>query len=97
MGDLRGRGLFQALELVADRASKRPFAPEHRLHARIRAEALERGLMVYAMGGTVDGQRGDHILLAPPYIVTQADLVVIVERLAAALEAALARTDLAAA
>jgi adenosylmethionine-8-amino-7-oxononanoate aminotransferase len=97
VGDIRGRGLFQALELVADRASKRPFAPERRLHARVRAEALARGLMIYAMGGTIDGQRGDHLVLAPPYIVTETDLEVIVERLAAALDAALARTDQAAA
>jgi hypothetical protein len=97
VGDVRGRGLFQALELVADRASKRPFAPERRLHARIKSEALARGLMVYAMGGTIDGQRGDHILLAPPFIVTDADLEVIVDRLAAALDAALATVDLAAA
>ena len=97
VGDVRGRGLFQALELVGDRASKRPFAPERRLHARVRAEVLERGLMVYAMGGTIDGQRGDHILLAPPVIVTEAELETIVERLAAALEAGLARTDLEAA
>jgi adenosylmethionine-8-amino-7-oxononanoate aminotransferase len=53
--------------------------------------------MVYAIGGTIDGERGDHVLLAPPYIVTEADLEAIVERLAAALDAALARTDLAAA
>ena len=64
VGDIRGRGLLQALELVADRASKRPFAPDLRLHARVRAEALARGLMIYAMGGTIDGQRGDHILRA---------------------------------
>jgi adenosylmethionine-8-amino-7-oxononanoate aminotransferase len=97
VGDIRGRGLFQALELVADRASKRPFAPERRLHARVRAEALARGLMIYAMGGTIDGQRGDHLVLAPPYIVTKAELEVIVERLAAALDAALAGADQAAA
>ena len=97
VGDIRGRGLLQALELVADRASKRPFAPDLRLHARVRAEALARGLMIYAMGGTIDGQRGDHILLAPPFIVTDADLEMIVDRLAAALDAALARTDQAAA
>jgi adenosylmethionine-8-amino-7-oxononanoate aminotransferase len=97
VGDVRGRGLFLALELVADRTSKRPFPPERRLHARVRSEALARGLMVYAMGGTIDGQRGDHIVLAPPYIVTEADLELIVERLAAALDAALARTDQAAA
>ena len=97
VGDIRGRGLFQALELVADRASKRPFPPERRLHARVKAAALERGLMVYAMGGTIDGQRGDHIVLAPPYIVTDADLEAIIERLGAALDAALAHTDQAAA
>jgi adenosylmethionine-8-amino-7-oxononanoate aminotransferase len=97
VGDTRGRGLLQALELVADRASKRPFAPDLRLHARVRAEALARGLMIYAMGGTIDGQRGDHILLAPPFIVTDADLEMIVDRLAAALDAALARPDQAAA
>ena len=62
-----------------------------------KAEALARGLMIYAMGGTIDGQRGDHILLAPPFIVTDADLEMIVDRLAAALDAALARPDQAAA
>jgi adenosylmethionine-8-amino-7-oxononanoate aminotransferase len=97
VGDIRGRGLLQALELVADRASQRPFAPDLRLHARVRAEALARGLMIYARSGTIDGQRGDHILLAPPFIVTDADLEMIVDRLAAALDAALARTDQAAA
>ena len=97
VGEVRGRGLFQALELVADRGSKRPFPPERRLHARVRSEALARGLMVYAMGGTIDGQWGDHVLLAPPYIVTDADLEVIVDRLAAALDAALARAGQAAA
>jgi hypothetical protein len=97
VGDVRGRGLFLGLELVADRASKRPFAPARRLHARIKSEALARGLMVYAMGGTIDGQRGDHILLAPPFIVTDAALETIVERLAAAIDAALATVDQAAA
>ena len=67
------------------------------IRGRGRAEALARGLMVYAMGGTIDGQRGDHIVLAPPFIVTGADLEVIVDRLAAALDAALARPDQAAA
>jgi hypothetical protein len=97
VGDVRGRGLFLGLELVADRASKRPFAPARRLHARIKSEALARGLMVYAMGGTIDGQRGDHILLAPPFIVTDAALETIVERLAAAIDAALATVAQAAA
>ena len=90
VGDLRGRGLFRAIELVADRATKAPFDPALKLHARIRREAMARGLMVYPMGGTLDGRQGDHVLLAPPFIVGDADLDRIVERLQAALAAALA-------
>ena len=89
MGDIRGRGLFQAIELVADRDTKAPFAPARKLHARIKAEAMARGLMVYPMGGTIDGVQGDHVLLAPPFIVTPEDLDQIVGRLAKAVEAAL--------
>jgi adenosylmethionine-8-amino-7-oxononanoate aminotransferase len=89
VGDIRGRGLFMALELVRDRATKVPFAPERKLHAAVKAQAMARGLMVYPMGGTIDGQHGDHILLAPPFIATAADLAEIVSRLADALEAAL--------
>ncbi|HEY0855773.1 MAG TPA: aspartate aminotransferase family protein [Albitalea sp.] len=92
VGDLRGRGLFRGIELVADRASKAPFDPALRLHARITAQAMARGLMVYPMGGTIDGQRGDHVLLAPPFIVSDSDLDAIVERLAAAIDAALTET-----
>lgn len=90
VGDIRGRGLFQAIELVADRNNKLPFEPRLRLNARIRDQAMARGLMVYAMGGTIDGKRGDHILLAPPFIVHDNDLDTIVARLADALDAALA-------
>ena len=90
VGDLRGRGLFRAVELVADRATKAPFAPELKLHARIKREAMARGLMVYPMGGTVDGRNGDHVLLAPPFIVDAADIDAIVARLGGAIEAALA-------
>jgi hypothetical protein len=97
VGDIRGRGLLQGLELVADRVTKRPFPPERRLHARIRSEAMARGLMCYPNAGTIDGVRGDHVLLAPPYIVTDAELELIVERLAAAIDAALATADQAAA
>jgi adenosylmethionine-8-amino-7-oxononanoate aminotransferase len=90
IGDIRGRGLFWALELVSDRVSKQPFDPAAKLHARVKREAMERGLMVYPMGGTVDGIKGDHILLAPPFIVEAAQVDAIVERLGAALKAALA-------
>jgi adenosylmethionine-8-amino-7-oxononanoate aminotransferase len=90
VGDVRGRGLFQAVELVADRASKEPFAPEHKLHARVKAEAMTHGLMVYPMGGTADGVRGDHVLLAPPFIVDTKVVDAIVERLGDAIDAATA-------
>jgi adenosylmethionine-8-amino-7-oxononanoate aminotransferase len=90
VGDIRGRGLFVGVELVADRATKAPFDPAQRLHARAKAEAFARGLLVYPQGGTVDGRRGDHILLAPPFIATSADVEEIVARLQPALEAALA-------
>ncbi len=88
VGDIRGRGLFQAIELVQDRATKTPFDPARRLHARIKAEAMARGLMVYPMGGTIDGVHGDHVLLAPPFIASDADLDTIVDRLAQAVHAA---------
>jgi adenosylmethionine-8-amino-7-oxononanoate aminotransferase len=89
VGDIRGRGLFMAIELVQDRATKAPFAPERKLHAAVKAQAMQRGLMVFPMGGTIDGQCGDHVLLAPPYIATEADLAEIVTRLAEAVDAAL--------
>jgi adenosylmethionine-8-amino-7-oxononanoate aminotransferase len=90
IGDIRGRGLFQAIELVADRDTKAPFDPARKLHARIKAEAMARGLMVYPMGGTIDGVQGDHVLLAPPFIVRETDLAEITGRLAEAVDAALA-------
>ena len=90
VGDIRGRGLFWALELVSDRASKRPFDPALKVHARVKREAMARGLMVYPMGGTIDGVKGDHVLMAPPFIVQAAEVDAIVERLGSSLEAALA-------
>jgi adenosylmethionine-8-amino-7-oxononanoate aminotransferase len=90
VGDIRGRGLFWALELVSDRASKRPLDPATKAHALIKREAMARGLMVYPMGGTVDGVNGDHVLLAPPFIVEASQVDLIVERLGDALDAALA-------
>jgi adenosylmethionine-8-amino-7-oxononanoate aminotransferase len=89
VGDIRGRGLLIGLELVADRDSKAPFDPARRLHAVIKDEAMARGLMVYPMGGTIDGRHGDHILLAPPFIATEAELAEITSRLADTLHATL--------
>ncbi len=86
VGDIRGRGLLRAVELVEDRATKRPFDPALKLHAKVKAAGMERGLMTYPMGGTIDGVHGDHVLLAPPFIATEAQLDTIVERLAAAIE-----------
>lgn len=90
VGDIRGRGLFQAIEFVEDRSAKRPFDPAKKLHVRVKAEAMARGLIVYPMGGTIDGKRGDHVLLAPPFIVTPADIDTIVERLGDAVDSAIA-------
>ncbi|KQV90863.1 hypothetical protein ASD15_02015 [Massilia sp. Root351] len=90
VGDIRGRGLFWALELVQERESKEPFAPAARMHAAVKEAAMGRGLMVYPMGGTIDGERGDHVLLAPPFIATEAELAEIVGRLQEALARALA-------
>jgi adenosylmethionine-8-amino-7-oxononanoate aminotransferase len=89
VGDIRGRGLFMALEFVRDRASKTPFAPAKKLHAALKNEAMARGLMVYPMGGTIDGQNGDHVLLAPPFIASEGDLGEIVSRLREAVDAAI--------
>lgn len=94
VGDIRGRGLFWGLEFVRDRASKRWFDPSLRLHARLKAAAMAEGLMVYPMGGTVDGRSGDHVLLAPPFIATDAELGSIVERLGLALDKVLSDVNL---
>ena len=89
VGDIRGRGLFWALEFVTDRGTKQPFDPALKLNERVKAEGLARGLAAYPMGGTIDGQNGDHIILAPPYTVTEADIDTIVARLGDAADAAL--------
>lgn len=91
VGDVRGRGLFWGLEFVRDRETKEPFDPALRLHARLKSHALERGLMCYPMGGTLDGRRGDHVLLAPPFIMEAGHADEIAEILAAALEYTLAQ------
>jgi adenosylmethionine-8-amino-7-oxononanoate aminotransferase len=89
VGDIRGRGLFWALELVQDRATKRPFDPGRRLHARIKQAALDAGLLCYPMGGTLDGVQGDHVLLAPPFIIEPPQIGEILDKLERALRAAL--------
>ncbi|WP_338402853.1 aminotransferase class III-fold pyridoxal phosphate-dependent enzyme [Xanthomonas euvesicatoria] len=86
VGDIRGRGLFRGIELVSDRASKAPFDPSAKLHARVKKAAMNLGLMCYPMGGTVDGQKGDHILLAPPFIIDAQHIDEIVDKLALAID-----------
>ena len=90
VGDIRGRGLFRGLELVADRASKAPFDPALQVHARIKQEAMAHGLICYPGGGTIDGKRGNHILLAPPFIISQDQVEELVDKLGASVDAALA-------
>jgi len=89
IGDIRGRGLFQAIELVEDRATRKPFDPALKLHQKIKAAAFEGGLGCYPSGGTADGKNGDHVLLAPPYICTPQDIDMIVERLGSAVDSVL--------
>ncbi len=88
VGDIRGRGLFWAIEFVTDRATKQVFDPALKMNERVKREAIKRGLSGYPMGGTIDGKQGDHFILAPPYIVTSADIDTIVERLGDAVDAA---------
>jgi len=89
VGDIRGRGLFWSLELVRDRETKAPFDPALGVHARIKDEAMLRGLTCYPMPGCVDGRSGDHVLLAPPFIITESQLDELVDKLAPAIDAAI--------
>ena len=86
VGEIRGRGLFWALELVEERAAKRPFEAQRGISAMLKLQALENGLMCYPMAGTLDGVSGDHVVLAPPYIVTEAQLDEMVDKLGRAIE-----------
>ena len=90
VGDIRGRGLFWSLELVLDRETKAPFDPALSVHARVKREAMLRGLTCYPMPGCVDGRRGDHVLLAPPFVITESQLDELVDKLAPAIDAAIA-------
>jgi adenosylmethionine-8-amino-7-oxononanoate aminotransferase len=89
VGDIRGRGLFQAIELVEDRATRKPFDRSLKLHQLIKQAAFENGLACYPSGGTMDGQSGDHVLLAPPYIATPDEIDMIVDRLGTAVDNAI--------
>jgi adenosylmethionine-8-amino-7-oxononanoate aminotransferase len=90
VGDIRGRGLFIGIEFVRDRDAKMPFDPAEKLHMRVKQAAMERGLLLYPMGGTLDGRHGDHVLLAPPFIMEDGMMEEIAVGTAAAIDAALA-------
>jgi adenosylmethionine-8-amino-7-oxononanoate aminotransferase len=90
IGDIRGRGLFLGMEFVADRASKTPFDPAEARHRAFKAASFEAGLICYPMGGTIDGRRGDHVLLAPPFIISDGQIDEICDKLAMAVQSALA-------
>ena len=85
IGDIRGRGMFRGLEIVADRATKEPMDPAKAINKKLKAAAFEAGLVCYPMGGTIDGQRGDHILLAPPFIITDDQIGELVDKLGTAI------------
>jgi adenosylmethionine-8-amino-7-oxononanoate aminotransferase len=93
VGDIRGRGLFRGLELVADRASKEPFDPALRLAAAVKRCGMAHGLMCYPMSGTIDGRLGDHILLAPPFIINERHVDELIDKLSRALDAAITETS----
>jgi adenosylmethionine-8-amino-7-oxononanoate aminotransferase len=82
VGDIRGRGYFLCVEIVADRDTKAPYPRERMIYQRINQQAFENGLIVYPVGGNVDGKTGDIVIVSPPYIATQAELAEIVEKLA---------------
>ena len=90
VGDIRGRGLFWGVELVEDRASKQWFDPARKLHVHLKRAAMAEGLMVYPMGGTVDGRCGDHVLLAPPFIASESELAQIVDKLRRSIDTVIA-------
>ena len=96
VGEVRGRGLFLGIELVKDKQTKEPLNPNFNLPEQIRHTAMQHGLLCYPMGGTIDGRRGHHILLAPPFIINEEELDLIVSRLSSTLNAILPALDQAA-
>ncbi len=91
VGNIRGRGLFYGLELVEDKKSKSAFDPSLGLNKKIKKNAMDLGLMCYPFGGTIDGKVGDHVLLAPPYIIAPNEVEMLVERLGEAVDVSLAQ------
>ena len=89
VGDVRGMGLLWGVEFVRDAKTREPFPADARIAPRIQADALEAGIMTYPIQGCVDGRRGDHILLAPPFTITTA----MIQMLAAGLEKAIAALE----
>ena len=86
VGDIRGRGLFQAIEFVSSRDTKQPIDANLQFAANLKKVAFKRGLICYPMAGTIDGRNGDHVLLAPPFIVTTDEINKIVEILGEAVD-----------
>ena len=90
VGDIRGRGFFQGIEIVEDRETREPFAPERRMFERIMKTGFDRGLIVYPTGGNVDGVKGDQVIVSPPYNATRAELDEIVALLTETIDLAVA-------
>ncbi len=93
VGDVRGRGMFIGIELVAERKSKAPYDPAARLHAAVKRHAMSRGVLCYPMAGTIDGQRGDHVLIAPPFNIDESHAATIADVLDKAIDAAIQGLD----
>ena len=89
VGDIRGRGLFQGIEFVEDREKKKPLDPGLKFATKLKMNAFEAGLICYPMSGTRDGKNGDHVLLAPPFIIEDTQLDELVEKLDTAITATL--------
>jgi hypothetical protein len=91
VGDIRGRGLFRGIELVENRTTKQAFDPARKLHVHVKSAAMKEGLIVYPAGGTINGRDGDHVLIAPPFIIEDAQIEELVTKLKRAVDSALSR------